>query len=272
MSVVIPHYNRASLLGESLESVLAQTVPPAEVIVVDDASRPEERARIEPWAARVRILDQPQNGGVAAARNAGLAAATSEWVAFLDSDDLWVPGKLERQLAHLAEHPTCDGVYTGLAVFYPGGREVVRDPLPPRLTLHDALIHNMIHVQTLIVRTRLLREIGGFDAALRVAEDDDLSIRLALAGARLDCLNEPLVRLRREDHGHLMSNWRKVIGWKAKVAWKHRVPLERELGRGATRRRVALTVRKAGWQVGGVTGRALRLLGYLGGGFDGSTD
>jgi glycosyltransferase involved in cell wall biosynthesis len=91
---VIPAFNREATIGRAIESALAQTRPPFEVIVVDDGSRDGTRAVVEAFGSRVRCLSQPNAGG-AAARNAGARAATAEWVAFLDSDDYWTPGHLE---------------------------------------------------------------------------------------------------------------------------------------------------------------------------------
>ncbi|SNS67406.1 Glycosyltransferase involved in cell wall bisynthesis [Geodermatophilus saharensis] len=97
VSVVIPTYNSATFLVEALESVLAQTCPVHEVIVVDDGSTDGTGAALRPYADRVVLLRQ-DNSGVSAARNNGLARATGDWVAFLDADDIWLPDKIERQL------------------------------------------------------------------------------------------------------------------------------------------------------------------------------
>src|ERR1700722_14569573 len=97
VSVVIPTYNRADLLPRAIESALAQTRPPAEVVIVDDGSTDDTASVVAQYAHRdadrVRLLRVP-NGGVARARNAGLAATRSEWIALLDSDDVWAPDKL----------------------------------------------------------------------------------------------------------------------------------------------------------------------------------
>jgi glycosyltransferase involved in cell wall biosynthesis len=272
ISVVIPYYNRRHHIDACVASVLGQSVAPAEVIVVDDGSRAEERRHLDRFGAPVRVVDLGRNQGVSAARNAGLAAARSDWIAFQDSDDVWEPDKLAAQWAHLAANPDCDGVHTAVRAFYGGGKEIISDPLPARLALEDALLHNVIRVQTLLARTSVLRAIGGFDPSLRVCEDDDLGIRLALAGARIDYLPAPLVRLRREGHGHLYGDWRAVIRGKTLVALRHRAVLERVLGPGATRRRIGLAMRKAGRRRGGPIGRLLLAGGWVLGGFDARGD
>lgn len=104
VSVVIPCYNRAGILGRAIRSALAQTVVPDEIIVVDDGSRDESVAVARGFGDRVRVIEQP-NGGAAAARNRGIAAAQGDWIAFLDSDDEWNSDKLERQLTAARRFP-----------------------------------------------------------------------------------------------------------------------------------------------------------------------
>ncbi|HEY2324319.1 MAG TPA: glycosyltransferase family A protein, partial [Thermoanaerobaculia bacterium] len=102
VSVVIPSYNYARYLGEAIDSALAQTLPPLEVIVVDDGSTDETSEVLATYADRIRVLRQ-KNSGVAVARNSGIAAAHGEYVAFLDADDIWLPRKLELQMARFDE-------------------------------------------------------------------------------------------------------------------------------------------------------------------------
>ncbi|HUJ60785.1 MAG TPA: glycosyltransferase family A protein [Kofleriaceae bacterium] len=272
ISVVIPYFNRARFIDDCLASVFAQRLAPAEIIVVDDASLASERAHLDRFVPRIRVIDQPHNRGVSAARNAGMHAARSEWIAFNDSDDVWLPDKLAIQHAYLEAHPECDGVHTAIRAFHDDGREVISDPIAPRLTLRDALHDNQIRVQSLVIRTRVMRALGGFDEALRCCEDDDLGIRLAAGGYRIDFLAEPLTNMRRGAYDHLFGTWQRVIRGKAAVALRHRALLERELGRGAPRRRLARAVRKAGHMRGGVVGRMLFAGGWLAGGFDRTTE
>ena len=271
VSVIIPYYNRARFIDDCLASVFAQTRAPDEVIVVDDGSRPAERLHLDRFLPRIQIVDQPRNMGVSAARNAGVRAATGAWIAFNDSDDLWVPNKLAIQIDHVTRSG-CDGVHTAIRAFREDGRASVSDPIAPRLTLEDALHDNMIRMQSLLIRADVMRAIGGFDETLRCCEDDDLGIRLAAAGYKIDFLAEPLTDMRRGDYDHLFSNWRRIIRAKAAVALRHRALLERTLGPGATRRRIARAMRKAGDMRGGVVGRVLFAGGWLAGGFDRTTD
>jgi len=104
VSVVIPTFDRESVLPRALDSVFAQTRPPAEVIVVDDGSTDSTVRCLEVEYPQVELLTQ-ENRGVSAARNRGIEAASEEWIALLDSDDEWTPTKLERQFDRLATHP-----------------------------------------------------------------------------------------------------------------------------------------------------------------------
>ena len=272
ISVVIPYYNRARFIDDCLASVFAQSRAPDEIIVVDDSSEPPQRRHLDKFLPRIRIVDQPRNRGVSAARNAGVHTATGDWIAFNDSDDLWVADKLAIQVDHITRHPGCDGVHSAIRAFHEDGGASVSDPIAPHLTLQDALHDNMIRMQSLLIKSAVMRAIGGFDETLRCCEDDDLGIRLAAAGYQIDFLAEPLTHMRRGDYDHLFSNWRRIIRGKAAVAIRHRALLEQTLGRGATRRRIARAVRKAGAMRGGVVGRVLFAGGWLAGGFDRATD
>ena len=272
VSVIIPYYNRARFIDECLASIFAQSHAPDEVIVVDDRSTPDQRGHLDRFLPRIRIVDQARNQGVAAARNAGVRAATGAWLAFNDSDDTWVPDKLQIQLDHLANHPGCDGVHTAVRAVFDNGRVAVSEPIAPRLTLEDALHDNMVRMQTLVIKSEVIRAVGGFDETLRCCEDDDFGIRLAAGGYHIDYLADPLTDLRRGDYERLFSDWRRIVRGKTSVAIRHRALLEQTLGRGATRRRIARAVRKAGAMRGGVVGRVLFAGGWLAGGFDRATD
>ncbi|HET9627678.1 MAG TPA: glycosyltransferase family A protein [Kofleriaceae bacterium] len=272
ISVVIPYYNRARFIDDCLASVFAQSRPADEVIVVDDGSAADQRRHLDKFLPRIQIVDLPRNQGVSAARNAGVRAATGDWIAFNDSDDVWVPNKLEIQLDHVTRHPDSDGVHTAIRSFREDGRTSVSDPIPPRLTLADALHDNMIRMQSLLLKTSVFRALGGFDETMRCCEDEDLGIRLALAGYKIDFLTEPLTHMRRGDYDHLFSNWHRILRGKAAVVLRHHALLDRELGPGAARRRFARAMRKAGSFHGGIWGRMLFASGWLAGGFDRATD
>lgn len=207
LSVIIPAYNREATIGRAIESVTGQTRQDFEIIVVDDASSDATVAAVEAIAdARIRILRNPRNLGAAGARNAGVAEARGEWIAFQDSDDEWLPRKLEKQMARVLAAEGHVAVYCGLLTLGglesregerlslryvpdPSIRQVEGDILPPLLA------GNIVSTQTLVVRTEVIRSIGGFDLDLPAIEDWDFAIRLAQAGS-IAFVDEPLVQQR----------------------------------------------------------------------------
>src|SRR5215216_1764150 len=115
VSAIIPTYNSARYLTEAVDSVLAQTVEDVEVVVIDDGSTDETELLMRGYGSRVRYLRQ-QNGGVARARNRGIEESRGQYVAFLDADDVWVPNKLERQVAALEKGPGHRACYSAFTV------------------------------------------------------------------------------------------------------------------------------------------------------------
>src|SRR3989338_2144040 len=140
VSVVIPAYNSVATVSAAIESVLRQTVEPAEVIVVDDGSSDRTIEQVTRFEAPVRYVRQ-QHGGVAAARNRGLAEAQGDYVAFLDADDLWLRHKLEQQLAVFEEDPRTDAVQCSVYLVNNSLEVVgVNDCSPSHDTLEDFLL------------------------------------------------------------------------------------------------------------------------------------
>ncbi len=175
-AVIIPAYNAATTLGRALDSVFAQTLLPVEVVVVDDGS--PDRAAIEEvvrrYGEKVRLL-QRKNGGPAAARNDGVRASSSPWIAFLDADDAWLPEKMQRQL-ELGRDARA-GLLHGCAL-------LGRGPLPARLDFGTLWRQNRICTSMAVVRRTAFEQVGGFDEdpELLGAEDYNLWLRIARAG------------------------------------------------------------------------------------------
>ncbi len=155
VSVVIPNHNRATTLEAAVASVLAQDYPDIEVLVCDDGSSDESEDVVRSFDdARVRWLPGPRTGGPAAPRNRGVAAATGEWVAFLDSDDTWAPGKIKAQLAAVAG-TTAFACATNAHRLVPGSETPVgmlHRCLPERITLSAELTANLVITSSLLVR------------------------------------------------------------------------------------------------------------------------
>jgi glycosyltransferase involved in cell wall biosynthesis len=197
VSVIIPVHNRFELTRRCVESVLAQTVTVPEVILVDDGSSdgtsellPRQIADNPAWRERVLYFYQ-RSQGVSAARNLGILRAKSEWLAFNDNDDLWLPQKLEWQFRALERYKDRCGVCftdawfmnnTGMkaSIFESCG---VRYPdTIGSIEKLEGLVRHMeqVWVQTIVARAELVREVGGFDTRLCYNEDQDLLFRLAL--------------------------------------------------------------------------------------------
>jgi glycosyltransferase involved in cell wall biosynthesis len=196
VSVVMPAFDAAACIGRAVDSVLAQTWAERELLVVDDGSRDGTLAVLAGYGERVRVLRQA-NAGPAAARNHGLRAARGRYVAFLDADDWWLPTKLERQVALLEARAELGFCSTATQVVTADGAPAGHwpccaddgAPLLERLFVQGAAVSGS--TSGVLARAALLREVGGFDEALRGFEDPDLWLRLA-ARAGYACIAEPL--------------------------------------------------------------------------------
>lgn len=177
ISAVIPAHNAAGFLPRCLESVFAQTFPPYEVIVVDDGSTDNTAKLATELGATV--VSRP-NGGLAAARNTGIAHASSEWIALLDADDLWAPSKLERQAASLRADTVL--VYTGVQFF--GNSGVLEErPAIDASTARKLLRYcNPIAPSSVLVKRQAVIQEGGFREDLRACEDWEMWVRLQPVG------------------------------------------------------------------------------------------
>ncbi len=193
VSVVIPTFNRCRLLRRAVASVLAQTQPTDEIIVVDDGSTDGTREMVAEQFPAAIYRFQP-NAGVSAARNRGIRVAAGQWIAFLDSDDEWRPAKLERQLAALERHPDyllchCDEIW------YRAGRRVNpgrRHKKAGGWIFDRCLPLCAISPSAALVRRSVFDEVGLFDESLEACEDYDFWLRFC---ARFPVLyvDEPLV-------------------------------------------------------------------------------
>jgi glycosyltransferase involved in cell wall biosynthesis len=182
VSVIIPTYNSASLVTQAIDSALAQTAPPAEIIVADDGSTDDTRQRVTAYGKPVIYRGQ-KNRGVAAARNLGLRRATGQFVAFLDADDLWHPTKLEVQLEVMTAQPDLGLLGTGR--YDPSGvhRAVSGRGAVTRIAWRDLAVKNYFTASSVMVRRMVLDQVGEFDTTLQGPEDYDLWLRIAAVSA-----------------------------------------------------------------------------------------
>lgn len=216
VSAIIPTYNRARAVCEAVESVLRQTYPRVEVIVVDDGSTDDTQQELKKYGDRIRVVTQP-NAGPSAARNHGIAMARGEFVAFLDSDDLWLPTNLERQVGLLQKVgqsvPCClCNITMRWSDKELGSFEIawLDPPVDEGVWLNaDEVLATrfVLFNQGIVIRRDVLERIGGFNEDLWLLEDTDLSLRLSLEGPWV-FIREPLV-IWRESAGSLYQSAQK---------------------------------------------------------------
>lgn len=199
VSVVIPAWKAATLLPRALDSIRAQSVQPAEVVVVDDASPDDTAAVAEGYRGLpIRVVRHAVNGGGGAALQTGLEAAANELVAFLDADDEWLPDKLERQLAALAAMPEAAAV--GAGYYYVGrdGQTYGTFGTEPFPHAGDEFWRNMLHSSSLLQSSALVRRsrllaVGGIDRTMRTGYDQKAFLALSIAHP-IAYVHAPLVR------------------------------------------------------------------------------
>ncbi len=180
ISVVIPVHNRADRIGPALQSVLGQTLPPREVIVVDDGSDDGTARELESLGESIRVVRLPENRGVSAARNAGAAVAQSSWIAFLDSDDHWASDKLSRQWEYHLSNPHYDALQCEEIWIRNGVRVNPHNhhAKPGGWIWSQSLKLCLVSPSAILMRKPLFESLGAFDETLPACEDYDLWIRL----------------------------------------------------------------------------------------------
>ncbi|MXZ80310.1 MAG: glycosyltransferase [Gammaproteobacteria bacterium] len=193
MSVVIPTHDRVAVLGKAIRSVLDQTFPAAEVLVVDDGSTDGTPRMVERHFPQVRMVRQP-NRGVSAARNAGIAQSRGDWIALLDSDDEWLPDKLAKQFEMLSKYPESlishtDEIWIRDGVRVNSGKKHRK---PDGWIFRNCLPLCCVSPSSILLNRSVIDEVGEFDESLPVCEDYDLWLRIfSRYPARL--VNEALV-------------------------------------------------------------------------------
>lgn len=210
ISVVIPTYNGAAWIAQAIDSALAQSYPPHEVIVVDDGSVDGtlEIVRSRPC---VRLIPQ-SNQGTATARNRGIREATGDWIALLDHDDYFLPDKLLRQKELAETNEQAVAIYSDFELLYPDGTKTPTCGLRPTDLWPAVRYRSPIQPSTLLVRKAALEELGGFDTSIRMVSDWDLSFRLTerFTTRRILHVPEPLM-VYRVGHGNMSANHAELL-------------------------------------------------------------
>jgi glycosyltransferase involved in cell wall biosynthesis len=234
---IIPAYNAEAFLHKALDSVLSQTAPVDEIIVVDDGSKDATCAVVESYAPRVRLIRQ-KNQGPAAARNLGVKSSTAAFISFLDADDAWQPQKVEKQLAAFAQTPGAVLCYTGVTHVHTDGGWQEDFPAQPIDTLRAELrIGNPRLVPSCVMVSReAFVKAGGFDTALKGSEDWDFAIALQELGP-FCMVDEPLCLYQVSDNSlsanpdWMFQETRKMLDRRllnglrgpARWLWRHRI-------------------------------------------------
>ena len=192
-AIVITAYEAAGTIAAAVDSALTQTRPAEELIVVDDGSRDDLAAALAPFGEKVKLV-RKENGGGASARNAGVAAAASEFMAILDADDVFAPRRLEAIAALAEREPDLDLIATDARFVIDGepkGTFLEHNPFPAE-DQREAIFRSCFPGGWPAVRITALRAAGGFDEQMRIAYDWDTWLRMILAGSKVGMVPEPL--------------------------------------------------------------------------------
>jgi len=210
ISAVIPAYNAAAFIRRTIDSILAQSLQPEEIIVVDDGSTDDTKSVVDAYGGKVRCIRQ-ENAGDGPARNTGVAAAKGEWIAFLDHDDEWLPHKLELQMALLDRHGDlrwCGTNYNKSCfgwVAPVGDRRALEHRLAGREYFENYLDATAagcgLITATMVIRKEVLQEVGGFDSCWLRWADLDMWWRIAYRYPRIGYIPEPLATVHLDVQG-----------------------------------------------------------------------
>jgi len=235
VSVIIPTHNRLPMLKEAVRSVLAQDFEDFELIVVDDGSTDGTSEEMKQFGGRVKVIEHEENRGVSAARNRGALHAKGKYIAFLDSDDMWVKGKLKIQVAFLDDNPHYPLCYTD-EIWIRRGKRV--NPMKKHSKYSGWILEKclplcIISPSSAMMRKNLFSKVGLFDEALPVCEDYDFWLRIS-SRFPIFFINKKLI-IKRGGHSDQLSNrsWvndrYRVIALEKLLSEPHLKPDEREM-------------------------------------------
>lgn len=239
VSVIIPAYNCAKYIAETLKSVRAQKYPYVEIIIVDDGSTDNTAGVLQPFIGinNVKYFRQA-NKGPSSARNKGIKEATGSIIAFLDADDQWLPDKLQHSIDFMERH-NFDWICTSMIKMLPNGQKMLKR-IPDDCWVLDKETKEIkqlkngifffsdipVHAQTIIARRRCFENVGVFDESLIIGEDTDLWFRFEEAGLRGGYLDEPLTIYNYNEKSLTKGKKVDCLEEQAKVARKHALILD----------------------------------------------
>jgi len=210
LSVIIPTYNRAHMVGHAIQSVLDQTYQDFEIVVVDDASKDNTEEVVKSFNdKRVRYIKHERNEGVAAARNTGIKATKSKYVAFQDSDDEWLPEKLEKQMVGFRTASSNIGVVYTAFLRIEGDKETYipsPESTPKEGDIYDSLVRgNFVATPAAVVKRECFAKAGMFDEGIPCLEDWELWLRISKY-YHFKCIDQPLTIAYSGTPGSILAN------------------------------------------------------------------
>ena len=219
ITVIIPTYNRFFFLQRALKSVLAQTLQPKEIIIVDDGSS-DATATIKELFPFITYIYQ-SNKGVSAARNAGIKKATTQWIAFLDDDDTWQSDKLQKQFHFHQQNPNFLWSYTQERWIKNNNEILIPKKFhkPKSNTFLDHFRYCNIAPSSVMIHKRIFEDVGVFDESFRVSEDFDLWLRILLKYP-LGLVEEKLIN-KYAGHKNQLGFSKEVVYYRKKALQKH---------------------------------------------------
>jgi glycosyltransferase involved in cell wall biosynthesis len=249
VSVVIPVYNNGPYIAAAVKSVLEQTRRPDEIIVVDDGSNDNTAASVAPFQANIRYIYQ-ENQGEPAARNRGIRESASEYVAFLDGDDLWRPNKLELQMDYLRRHPSCALAYSDMSTFDEAG--VIDEKVSERFRIRlrsgrifrDLFMRPLFGSGSVVLHKDCIKTVGYFDEQFLIGCDYEMWLRVS-RHFELGVIDQPLLMYRCHEAMATRGLGLKLckgMPWEVAVLTKilETYPdAKRELGKSTIRRRLS---------------------------------
>lgn len=226
VSVIIPVYNRLEYISEAIGSVLSQSYPNYEIVIVNDGSTVDVYRALEKVRDKIRYLSHEKNKGLAATRNTGIKGSQGKYIAFLDDDDLFEDRKLELQVQILENHPEIGLVYSDCFEYEDWKKDEMRLNLavgradPPSKFPGTFFVNPNVRVPTVLLRRKCFDEVGMFDESLRQHEDGDLFLRVALKwqvhfldypSAKVRIHEKNMSRDRVEMYESMIRSWRNIL-------------------------------------------------------------